>query len=100
MDAQNLLTAANLPMAALPPLPASTSFATLDKNGNAVACALSMNNLFGTGRVLSGLGILLAASPAAVTPPLYCGGNRVERQCPRLPGGGRWLGTGRERPWQ
>jgi gamma-glutamyltranspeptidase/glutathione hydrolase len=55
----------------LPPLPASTSFATLDKDGNAVACALSMDNLFGTGRVLPGLGILLAASPAAVPPPLY-----------------------------
>ena len=57
--------------AALPPLPASTSFATLDKDGNAVACSLSMDNLFGTGRVLPGLGILLAASPAAVPPPLY-----------------------------
>ena len=30
-----------------------------------------MDNLFGTGRVLPGLGILLAASPAAVPPPLY-----------------------------
>src|SRR4029079_1964813 len=55
----------------LPPLPASTSFATLDKKGNAVACALSMDNLFGTGRVLPGLGVLLAASPAAVPTPLY-----------------------------
>jgi len=55
----------------LPILPASTSFATLDKDGNAVACALSMDNLFGTGRVLPGLGILLAASPAAVPTPLY-----------------------------
>ena len=34
-------------------------------------CSLSMDNLFGTGRVLPGLGILLAASPAAVPPPLY-----------------------------
>jgi gamma-glutamyltranspeptidase/glutathione hydrolase len=30
-----------------------------------------MDNLFGTGRILPGLGILLAASPAAVAPPLY-----------------------------
>jgi gamma-glutamyltranspeptidase/glutathione hydrolase len=70
-DAQSLLTAANLTEAALPPLPASTSFVTLDKDGDAVACSLSMDNLFGTGRLLPGLGILLAASPAAVPPPLY-----------------------------
>jgi gamma-glutamyltranspeptidase / glutathione hydrolase len=70
-DAQGLLTATNLPEMALPPLPASTSFATLDKDGNAVACSLSMDNLFGTGRILPGLGILLAASPAVVPPPLY-----------------------------
>jgi len=54
----------------LPPLPASTSFAVLDRNGNSVACAVTMNNLFGTGRVAPGTGILLAASPQAVTPPL------------------------------
>jgi gamma-glutamyltranspeptidase/glutathione hydrolase len=70
-DAESLLTAAIPPGAVLPPLPASTNFVTLDKDGNAVACALSMDNLFGTGRVLPGLGILLAASPAAVPPPLY-----------------------------
>ena len=71
VEAESLLTSAPLQEAALPPLPASTSFATLDKNGNAVACALSMDNLFGTGRVLPGLGVLLAASPAAVPAPLY-----------------------------
>ena len=72
VDAESLLLpSAPLQEAALPPLPASTSFATLDKDGNAVACSLSMDNLFGTGRVLPGLGILLAASPAAVPPPLY-----------------------------
>jgi gamma-glutamyltranspeptidase/glutathione hydrolase len=70
-DAQGLLTASDLQAASLPPMPASTSFVTLDKDGNAVACALSMDNLFGTGRVLPGLGFLLAASPAAVPPPLY-----------------------------
>ena len=77
-DAQSLLTATDLTVTALPPLPASTSFATLDKNGNAVACSLSMDNLFGTGRILPGLGVLLAASPAAVAAPLYCGGDRLE----------------------
>ncbi len=70
-DPQALLAATDLPQAALPPLPASTSFATLDKDGNAVACALSMDNLFGTGRIVPGLGFLLAASPAVVPPPLY-----------------------------
>lgn len=54
----------------LPPLPASTSFATLDRDGNAVACALTMDNLFGTGRVIPGTGMLLAASPASMPPPL------------------------------
>lgn len=69
--ADSLLASSDLPPAALPPLPASTSFVTMDKDGDAVACSLSMDNLFGTGRVLPGLGILLAASPAAVPPPLY-----------------------------
>jgi gamma-glutamyltranspeptidase/glutathione hydrolase len=71
IDAASLLTSAQLQQAALPPLPASTSFATLDKYGNAVSCAVSMDNLFGTGRVLPGLGILLAASPNAVPVPPY-----------------------------
>ena len=71
IDAQAVLASNDLPPAALPPLPASTSFATLDKDGNAVACSLSMGNLFGTGRIASGMGFLLAASPNAVPPPLY-----------------------------
>src|SRR5262249_15064760 len=70
-DAQSLLTASVPPGGSLPALPASTSVVTLDKDGNAVACAFSMDNLFGTGRVLPGLGILLAASPTAMPPPLY-----------------------------
>ena len=62
---------ADLPAPAVMPLyPASTTFATLDPDGNAVICALSMNNLFGTGRMVPGLGFLAAASPARVTPPL------------------------------
>jgi gamma-glutamyltranspeptidase/glutathione hydrolase len=71
VDAQSLLGASDLQEAPLPALPASTGFATLDKDGNAVACVLSMDNLFGTGRILPGLGFLLAASPAVVPPPLY-----------------------------
>ena len=68
-DPQTLL-ATQAPAASLPALPASTSFVTLDRDGDAVACSVSMNNLFGTGRVASGTGILLAASPAAVPLPL------------------------------
>lgn len=56
--------------ASLPALPASTGFSVLDRDGNAVTCALTMNNLFGTGRIAPGTGMLLAASPRAVTPPL------------------------------
>ena len=59
---------------ALPSLPASTSFATLDRDGNAVVCALTMDNLFGTGRIAAGTGIVLAASPVASTPPLLAAG--------------------------
>jgi gamma-glutamyltranspeptidase/glutathione hydrolase len=56
--------------ATLPELPASTTFATLDRHGNAVVCAISMNNLFGTGRMVPGTGIELAASPKSVPMPL------------------------------
>jgi gamma-glutamyltranspeptidase/glutathione hydrolase len=69
-DAQAMLAQPTAPAPGLPLLPASTTFATLDKDGNAVACALTMNNLFGTGRIAPGTGIVLAASPAAVPPPL------------------------------
>ena len=71
VDPQALLASAKtLPAASLPALPASTSFAVVDRKGNAVVCALTMNNLFGTGRVAAGTGILLAASPGRVPPPL------------------------------
>jgi gamma-glutamyltranspeptidase / glutathione hydrolase len=56
--------------ATTPLYPASTTFATLDRDGNAVICAVTMNNLFGTGRTLPNLGFIAAASPAMVTPPL------------------------------
>lgn len=54
----------------LPPLGASTTFSVLDRAGVSVTCALTMDNLFGTGRIAPGTGVLLASSPAAVTPPL------------------------------
>jgi len=69
--ADALLKAADLPQVGMPSLPASTTWATLDRNGNAVVCSVSLGNLFGTGRVVPGMGFMLAASPASVPPPLY-----------------------------
>lgn len=51
-------------------LPASTSFVVVDRSGNAVSCAISMNNLFGTGRVAGDTGVMLGASPAHFPAPL------------------------------
>lgn len=64
------LLGASLPAAELPALPASTSFMAVDHDGNAVACALTMDNLFGNGRVMPGVGIVQAASPRSVPLPL------------------------------
>lgn len=43
--------------------PSSTSFVVADRDGGAVSCALTMNNAFGTGRIVRGTGIVLAAQP-------------------------------------
>ena len=51
-------------------LPASAGFAVLDRLGGSVGCVTTMDNLFGTGRIATGTGIVLAASPAQITPPL------------------------------
>lgn len=51
-------------------LPASTSFVVTDAQGGAVACALTMDNLFGNGRIAPGTGIVMAASPASHPLPL------------------------------
>lgn len=64
------LLAENPPPGTLGPLPASTTFGAVDQYGGAVMCAESMGNLFGTGRVAPGTGILLAASPAKTPQPL------------------------------
>ena len=69
-DPAALLKDPNLPAGHLPPLAASTTFVTLDGSGGAVACSLTMNNLFGTGRIAPGTGILLAAAPTHGQAPL------------------------------
>lgn len=52
----------NAPMAS-PDDTSGASFTVIDREGSVVACALSMNNLFGTGRVTSDSGIVLSALP-------------------------------------
>jgi len=46
-----------------PETPSAVSFSIMDIRGGAVACTLTLNNLFGTGRVAQGFGMFLAASP-------------------------------------
>lgn len=41
--------------------PGTTGFAVIDRAGGAVACRLSMNGAFGTGRILPGIGAFAAA---------------------------------------
>ena len=46
-----------------PENPAAASFIAADVTGLAVACQVTANNLFGTGRVAAGTGIVLASTP-------------------------------------
>lgn len=46
-----------------PETPAAVSFAVIDMRGGAAACTLTMNNIFGNGRMLPGYGIMMAAAP-------------------------------------
>jgi gamma-glutamyltranspeptidase/glutathione hydrolase len=43
----------------------STTFAVVDARGGAVACAVTMNGAFGSGRVAEGTGVVFASSPEA-----------------------------------
>jgi gamma-glutamyltranspeptidase/glutathione hydrolase len=75
IGSQRDLTTASIPVSANGPvLPASTGFAALDKNGGIVACTATVNNLFGTGRIAPGTGILLAASPRNAPAPALAAG--------------------------
>lgn len=56
-----------------PESPAATSFVVADREGQVVACAFTMNNLFGTGRIAPGTGILLAALPGGGRGPTSLG---------------------------
>jgi gamma-glutamyltranspeptidase / glutathione hydrolase len=51
------------PPAAHPENPWAASLVVIDKDSNAVACNFTLNDLFGSGRVVPGTGIILAASP-------------------------------------
>ncbi|TPW34483.1 gamma-glutamyltransferase [Oecophyllibacter saccharovorans] len=71
--AQNFLENGQVTGGSLPPLPASTSFVVADGHGMAVACALSEDNLFGTGRMAGSTGVILGASPVLYPKPMITG---------------------------
>ncbi len=52
-------------LAGRPENPWAASFVVADHDGNAVACNVTMNELFGTARMAPGTGILLAPAPNA-----------------------------------
>ena len=79
MTGQQVLEAPNLPQAGLPVLPASTTFATLDQDGNAVVCATSMDNLFGTGRIVPGHGLPAGGIAGHAAAAAVCRGAGLER---------------------
>lgn len=64
LDRHTTWAAATQAQGAIPDNPAGTAFVTVDREGSAVACTLTLNNLFGAGRVADGMGIILAALPA------------------------------------
>ncbi len=62
--------------------PDGAGFVVADRWGNSVACSLTMNRLFGVGRVAEGTGLLLAARPAfdhdgTLSPSVALLGNEV-----------------------
>jgi gamma-glutamyltranspeptidase/glutathione hydrolase len=45
----------------------STGFAAVDANGQAAACAVTLNGPFGSGRTATGTGVVLGATPSSTT---------------------------------
>ncbi len=45
--------------------PSAATFVAVDREGSAAACAVTLNSLFGTGRIAGGTGIVLAATPGS-----------------------------------
>lgn len=66
LDTKNVATGNTV----LPPLPASTSFVVTDHSGLTVACTLTDNNLFGSGRIAGNTGVILGALPVEAARPL------------------------------
>ncbi len=58
-------TLASFNIATVPPDLGATGFAAMDKNGQAVACAVTLNGPFGSGHSAADSGVTLAASPSA-----------------------------------
>jgi gamma-glutamyltranspeptidase/glutathione hydrolase len=94
---------------------ATTSLVVQDRDGGAVACAFTMNNLFGTGRMVPGMGFLLAPAPglgSVSAPPLgaillantsvktmrYVGAGSGQGAAPAAAGGPAGLHLGRRAP--
>ncbi len=64
MTQPNETTGAGAPMAEpATENPAAATFVAVDAEGSAVACAVTLNSLLGTGRIANGTGIVLAAAP-------------------------------------
>ncbi|MEO8300428.1 MAG: gamma-glutamyltransferase [Rhizomicrobium sp.] len=54
-------------VAGLPGDLGSTGFAAVDANGQAAACAVTLNGPFGSGRTATGTGVVLGATPSSQT---------------------------------
>ncbi len=57
--------------------PSAASFVAVDRDGGAVACVVTLNAVFGTGRIADGTGVVLAAAPGP-------GGRGAETLSPML----------------
>jgi len=94
-DATGRADRCDLPGSGLPPLPASTTLATLDRAGNAVVCALTRT----TCSAPAGSCQPWASSPRPRPPrcrrrclrPQWCGNDNLTS----IPRRGRWIGPGR-----